>query len=107
MALYTAPEILLFIAAIGTLIVNSIYAWRTGTAVQQTLTKTSIIEGHVNSKETKYVEQITSLGKEIDLLKQVIINNEKTAALLAQAVVQVKAIEKNTESIDINTKKEK
>ena len=88
---YTAPEVLLIIAAVGALIVNAITAWKTGNAVQQTLIKTAIIEGHVNSKETKYVEQIASLQKEVDILKTVIVEKEKIAALLAQSVIQDKA----------------
>ena len=88
---YTSSEMLLVIAAIGAVIVNIIMAWKTGTRVEQTLMKASIIEGHVNSKETKYVEQLASAQREIDLLKNVIIDKDKVAGLLAQSVSQVVA----------------
>ena len=87
---YTAPEVLLFIAAIGVLLQNTISAWRNGTKIDQTLTKASIIEGHVNSKETKYVEQISSYQREVQTLKETIAEKNKIAEMLAQSVAQAK-----------------
>ena len=85
---YTSSEILLFIAAIGLLIKNAIDSWKLNDMARQTLQKAAVIEGHVNSKETKYVEEIVSLKKEIEILNKVIIDKEKTAALLAQSIVK-------------------
>lgn len=85
---YTAPEVLLFLAAVGTILVNVIVAWRTGKVADQTLIKASVIEGHVNSRETKYIEQIAGLTRENDILKATIANHDKVAALLAQSVAK-------------------
>jgi hypothetical protein len=85
---YTATELLLIIAAVGAVVVNVIIAWRTGKVADQTLIKAAVIEGHVNSKETKYNEQIISLQKENELLKNTIADKDKTAALLAQSIIQ-------------------
>lgn len=87
---YTAPEVLLFIAAIGVLLQNTITAWRTSNKIDQTLVKTAVIEGHVNSKEARYVEQLSSKDKEIEVLKGVLIEKDRISALLAQSVVQNK-----------------
>jgi len=92
---YTAPEILLMIAAIGAVLVNIIIAWRNGKVADQTLTKASVIEGHVNSRETKYVEQISSLTKEIETYKNFINEKDKIASLLAQSVASNSNIKKN------------
>lgn len=84
---YTAPEILLFIAAIGAVIAQSISAWRTGKTVQETLTKTAVIEGHVNSQAARCAEQLIAKDNEIKILKNVIVEKDKAALLLAQSVV--------------------
>jgi len=94
---YSAPEFLLIIAAMGTIIVNIINAWKNTSKIQDNTNKldiigqkTATIEGHVNSKETKYVEQIASLTRENEILRTVIIDKDKTAALLAQSVITSK-----------------
>ena len=84
--MYTAPEILLMITATGVVITNTINAWRTSGKLDIINQKTAVIEGHVNSKETRYVEQLTSKDNEIELLKAVIVTKDKDKALLAQAV---------------------
>jgi hypothetical protein len=83
---YTAPEILLFIAAIGLVLTNTITAWRQGNKLNVISEKTAIIEGHVNSKETKYIEEMKAKDTQIELLKSVIESQNKDKALLAQAV---------------------
>ena len=83
----TSADWLLIIAALGTVIVNIINAWRIERKVDETLVKTSVIQGHVNSKETKYVEQLVSLQKEIDMLRQIITGKDQDKALLAQATM--------------------
>jgi len=80
----TAPEILLIIAAIGVVLNNMIQSWRIGT-------KVAVIEGHVNSKETKYAEQIVSKDNEIQILRNIIVDKDKDKALLAQAVITTSA----------------
>ena len=76
---------LLIIAAVGTVAVNIINAWRIEKKVDETLITAAVIKGHVNSKETKYVEQLVSLQKENELLRQIIVEKDKDKALLAQA----------------------
>ena len=78
---------LLIIAAVGTVAVNIINAWRIERKVDETLVTAAVIKGHVNSKETKYVEQLVSLQKENELLRQIIVEKDKDKALLAQATV--------------------
>lgn len=84
---YTAPEIVLIISALGGIIVNIVVAIKTSGDVGKTLTKTSVIEGHVNSRETKYNEQITALQNENKLLKDQIAAEKQSAMLLAQAAI--------------------
>ena len=91
---YTSAETLLIIAAVGAVITNAISAWRVGTKVDSIAqkadiigVKTAVIEGHVNSKETKYVEQINSKDNEIALLRAIIVTKDKDAALLAQSII--------------------
>ena len=64
----------------------------TAATVNTIQTKAAVIEGHVNSKEAKYVEQILALQRENELLRQMIADKRETAAILAQAV----AIERAT-----------
>lgn len=82
---YTAPEVVLIIGAIGAIIQNTVSIWRTSNKIDSTLTKTSIIEGHVNGQASRYDEKVNSLLKEIEILKQIITDKEKTSALLIQA----------------------
>lgn len=82
---YTAPEVVLIITAIGAILQNTISIWRTGNKVADTFAKTSVIEGHVNSQTTRYDEKVNALQKEIDMLKQVIVDKDKMTALLVQA----------------------
>jgi hypothetical protein len=85
---YTAAEFSLIIAALGVMLVNVINAWRQNSKLDSIGQKTATIEGHVNSKETKYVEQLAAMTRENDILRTVIIDKDKTAALLAQSVVR-------------------
>lgn len=86
--MFTATEVLLMIAAIGVVGVNMITAWRNGTKIDQTLMKTAVIEGHVNSEKAQLVEQLKSKETEITLLKNVIVDKDKDKALLAQAAIR-------------------
>lgn len=90
---YTAPEILLFIGAVAALLVQTIGAWRSGARsidtnqkVGETLVKTAVIEGHVNSKETKYIAEIAALQDKCKMLELILADKDRTAALLAQSV---------------------
>ena len=83
---YTAAEASLIIGAIGVIIVNIINAWRQNSKLDSIGQKTATIEGHVNSKETKYVEQLAAMTRENSILRDVIIDKDKSAAMLAQAV---------------------
>jgi hypothetical protein len=99
MTSYTAPELVLIIAAVGALIAQSLGAWRHGSkldentrathataaAVQNIDVKTAVIEGHVNSKEATYVAEIAGLRRENELLRKIVADAKETAALLAQA----------------------
>lgn len=55
-----------------------------------TLQKTAVIEGHVNSKETKYLGDIAALQQEVRILRETLSDKKETAALLAQSVKQGK-----------------
>lgn len=83
------PEWVLLVTAIAALGKSWIDSWKMQAVVQQTLMKASVIEGHVNSKETKYVEQIAGLERERDILRKLITDKDATAALLAQAAATV------------------
>lgn len=82
---YTAPEVLLIIAAVGAVAVNVISAWRMGTKIDAVKLDTAVVLGHVNSKETKYMEQLASKDRELELLKGIIVDKDKDKALLAQS----------------------
>jgi hypothetical protein len=91
---YTAAEFSLILGALGVVLVNVINAWRQNTKLNAQDVKldsigqkAATIEGHVNSKETKYVEQLAAMTRENEILRDVIIDKDKTAALLAQAAV--------------------
>jgi len=84
---YSATEFSLVLGAFGIICVNIINAWKQNTKLDNIGQKAATIEGHVNSKETKYIEQITALTRENEILRSVIIDKDKTAALLAQSVL--------------------
>lgn len=83
---YSSSEILLFISAIGTMLVNVIVAWRTSNKVDQNLMKTAVIEGHVNSEKSALNEQLVSKDREIKILRDTITERDRIASLLAQSV---------------------
>lgn len=95
---YTSPEILLMIAAIGAIITQSITAWRNGGKLDVIGQRAATIEGHVNSKETKYVEELKAKDMEIEILKQIIISKDKDKSLLAQAVALRQRDDRNSNS---------
>jgi len=95
--MYTAPEMVLMITAGGIVITNTINALRTNGKLDAIKEKTAVIEGHVNSKETKYMEQLASKDNEINILKSVIAAKDRDKALLAQAVAS------RTRSFDITS----
>lgn len=100
---YTAPEIVLIITAVGAIIQNTVSIWRSGNKIEDTLTKTTVIEGHVNSQATRYEEKIIALQKEVEILKQIIVDKDKMAALLAQVKVPTINIEAGKITRDPNS----
>lgn len=110
---YTAAEILTFIAALGVLItgvgavvVNIIVAWRTSAIVKEntvmlkenvavtkdTLAEAKVITGHVNSSAAAAAAKIDGLEKEIKLLQTSIMDMKTAAALLAQSAATTTAM---------------
>ena len=101
-AVYTASEVVMFIAAIGVLItgvgaviVNIIVALRQGhkvdalgTAVEQVYTEAKVITGHVNSAATAAAAKIDALQRELEQIKISAAEMKTTAALLAQSASQ-------------------
>jgi hypothetical protein len=101
---YTMPEWIMLVGAITaaltaviTGIGNIIVTIRTSESLRsrlkentvisaETLTKTAVIEGHVNSERAKMTEQLASKDRETELLKSELSSGKQTAALLAQAV---------------------
>lgn len=88
-----------FVTAVGVAIVNIITA--AGAArqrqeqtnkIDETLRKTAVIEGHVNSEKTRAAGEIATLQKEVLLLRELMADKKETAALLAQSAVQAKPI---------------
>lgn len=55
--------------------------------IDETLRKTAVIEGHVNSEKTRAAGEIAALKVEIVLLRETMADKKETAALLAQSVV--------------------
>lgn len=125
----TGGEILAIIAGLVTVItavsvgvVNVIVALRTSAAIKdntaitsQTLTTAKVIEGHVNSEQTKAAEQLLALARENKLLRDQIADTKTTAALLAQSAAASRApgqagpspagsAEQSLESIDASAK---
>lgn len=102
---YTAPEVILIITAIGAIIQNTVTIWRTSNKVGATLTKATVIEGHVNGQSTRYDEKMISYRKEIEILMQVITDKDRTIALLTQSkaapVISIEGPLSLTHSIDI------
>lgn len=102
---YSATDLTLIIGAIFGGCALLINTWKTNakvdanTAVTEATalkvntieTKASVIEGHVNSKETKYVEKIEALDRENLLLRQMIADKQQTANMLAQAMAVERA----------------
>lgn len=102
---YSATDLTLIISAIFGGMALLISTWKTNakvdanTAVTEATakkvdtieTKAAVIEGHVNSKESKYVEQLTALNRENDLLRQMIADKQQTANMLAQAMAVERA----------------
>jgi len=91
--MYTMPEVLLLVAAIGVVIVNAITAWRQSakvTLVAEGITRISakadVIEGHVNSAAAIARAKIESMEQRIVALTQAVTDGEQRAALLAQRV---------------------
>lgn len=78
----------MIVSSIGVVSVNIILALRNSSKLDQTLTKTSVIEGHVNSERAKLNEQLIAKHNEIKILTDVIANKNKTSELLAQSVAQ-------------------
>lgn len=103
----TTPDIVIVISAVGVVINNAIQTWKLNNKVDVINQKTAVIEGHVNSQQTKYIEQIASKDKEIALLNDILIKKDKEAALLAQAAinrVRVTDIVKTDPAIESLTK---
>jgi hypothetical protein len=91
---YTAPEVVLLIAAIGACGTQLITAWRISTKMDATLTKTAVIEGHVNSEKAESNQKIVALERENDILRSVINDKDKVAAVLAAGINRATVKEK-------------
>jgi hypothetical protein len=90
---FTSSDVLLFIAAVGVVIVNTITALRTGKVVASLATveaKADVIVGHVNSRETEYIQKLDALHKENLALVASLSASEKRAELLAAATAKGK-----------------
>lgn len=112
-----------FVTAVGVAIVNIITASAAARQrqvqtdkIDETLRKTAVIEGHVNSEKTRAAGEIATLEKEVLLLRELMADKKETAALLAQSAAQtqtpttapksapvLKQIEKNTAATAENT----
>jgi len=102
---YTMPELIALVtavsAAIGVLItgiVQVITAVRTTAALkentvitQATLTKTAVIEGHVNSEKTADAKTIEFQARENQMLREQLAQKDRVAGLLAQAAATIPA----------------
>ena len=102
---YSATDLTLIISAIFGGMALLISTWKTNAKVDANTaitaatavkvntieTKAAVIEGHVNSKESKYIEQLTALNRENELLRQMIMDKQKTADMLAQAMAVERA----------------
>lgn len=56
--------------------------------IDETLRKTAVIEGHVNSEKTRAEGEIAALKTEIAVLRETMADQKEAAALLAQSAVQ-------------------
>jgi hypothetical protein len=100
---YTMPEVLMFVTAATALIgavfagiVSVVVAFRTNAAIkdntaltQATLTKTAVIEGHVNSEKTSDAKTIEFQQRENEMLRAQLADKDRVAGLLAQAAATV------------------
>lgn len=84
-----------FVTAVGVAIVNIITASAAArqrqeqtNKIDETLRKTAVIEGHVNSEKTRAAGEIATLQKEVLLLRELMADKKETASLLAQSVAQ-------------------
>lgn len=84
-----------FVTAVGVAIVNIITASAAArqrqeqtSKIEETLRKTAVIEGHVNSEKTRAAGEIATLQKEVLLLRELMADKKETASLLAQSVAQ-------------------
>jgi hypothetical protein len=105
---FSAPEWLTIITAIsalvvvvGGVIVNVVVALRTKAVAVETKAavvevdkKADVITGHVNSAAAASAAKIDGLEKEIVLIRSMLADSDKRAALLAQAAVA--AVDKKT-----------
>lgn len=87
-----------FVTAVGVAIVNIITAAAAARQrqvqtdkIDETLRKTAVIEGHVNSEKTRAAGEIATLQKEVLLLRELMADKKETAALLAQSTIQTSA----------------
>lgn len=80
---YEVSDILLIIAAIGTVLTNVIIAWR-GKELSK---RTKSIERHVNGEATRARSEITTLRAEREELR-IIIDKLQTVALLAESKIR-------------------
>lgn len=104
---YTAPEVVIMIGAVATLLVNAITAWRTGAKVDTIAMKTAVIEGHVNSEKATFVEQAAARDREIHLLRNQLNASEMRAGMLAQAKATSDASHiRSTDTVTIEPAKE-
>jgi hypothetical protein len=104
---YTMPELLMLLAAIGTLVggvcasvANMVVTIRTGATIKQnlkenteisaaTLVTAKVVEGHVNSERSKLGAELDSARRENDIIKTQLTDQSQTAALLAASTAQV------------------
>ncbi len=87
---FTATDIIVIIGALSTGIINVITSWKTHTKVNETFVKTAVIESNTNGDKTRATEQLISLKRENDILRGVISEKDKIAAVLA-AKTEVKS----------------
>lgn len=73
------------VTAIGAATVNIIVALRTERKLDANTADTAVILGHVNSKATLDAARIASQNQEILQLRQLLVESEVRARLLAQA----------------------
>lgn len=89
---YTAPELVLIITTVGAVIVNIVVAIRANQKMDKNLAKSTVIEGHVNGDRAKLNEQLLMNQKEIERLKSIIMEKDKSVELVAKAVDAVQIV---------------